>query len=335
MPDDALLLTENDLRPLSAVPGHIIGAIDAVEDATLALHRGAVSDATFLGHPQPNGRPSARLSLATAPAIATGVRVFGTPAPDYLGLARAANTRSYLLLDGATGQVVALMDYSRLNPLRVGAVGGLAARHLAPPGSETLGILGSGQQARTQVQAICKALPGITHVLVYSPTPAHREAFAHEMGTWLGVRAEAVDTVEAATREADIVALATSSNRPVLRRAQVKPSALVISITEGQLPAEFVDTSCAVFIAWDLMAQNLVAREPYAPLVQAGAFTRADLAAELIDVVAGEATPRRTPDDVVVFELAVVNAYDLAIAQWAYTWARANGVGTPFVLSTA
>src|SRR5688500_19032146 len=119
MPDDALLLTEADLWPMTGDASHMDGAIDAIEQATLALHRGVVTQATFLGHAQGGPRPSPRLTLATGAGLATGIRMFGTPAPDHLGLARASNTRCYVLLDGETGQLLAFMSYSRLNPLRV------------------------------------------------------------------------------------------------------------------------------------------------------------------------------------------------------------------------
>jgi ornithine cyclodeaminase/alanine dehydrogenase-like protein (mu-crystallin family) len=333
-PDDALLITEVDLKPLATVASHIDAAIDAVEQATLAMHRGGIGQATFLGHPRTDGRPSARLTLATGAGMATGVRVFGSPAPDYLRLARPNNTRAYVLLHGETGQVLALLSWSRLNPLRVGAVGGLAARYLAPVGARVLAILGSGQQARTQVQAVCRAVPSIEQVLVYSPTPAHREAFAREMSTWLGVRAEAVGSIGEATQAADVVDLANASTEPIVKRSQIKAGALVISVTEGQLPTEFVDTTRAVFVTWEAAAADLPGREPYSGRIKAGTFTKADLAAELPGVVAGEATPRRMAEDVVVFDLTASAVHDLAIAQWAYSWARANGVGTPFVLST-
>ncbi|MEA2640109.1 MAG: hypothetical protein QOF51_1503 [Chloroflexota bacterium] len=332
-PADALLLTEADLRPLTVDAGSIDGAIDAVEQATLALHRGAATQATFLGHPQASGRPSARVSFATAGGIATGVRVFGTPAPDNLGLVHTTNSRYYLLSDVETGQLLALMDFVRLNALRVGAIGGLAARHLAPPGARTLAVVGSGQQARTQVQAVCRAVPSIERVRVYSPTPAHREAFAEEMATWLGVKCEAMSSVAGATRDADVVDLATSSTTPVIERAHVKPGALVISMTDNQLPAEFVDTARAVFITWEAVAENVFPRQPYTSRIAAGTFTRADLGAARVGVVADEVAPRRTADDVVVFDLTAFSIHDLAVARWAYDWARANGVGTPFVLS--
>jgi len=334
MPDDALLLTEADLRPLGEGGDDIDAAIDTLERATLALHRGLVTQTTFLGHPQPGGRPSARVTLATGAGLDTGIRVFGTPAPDSLHLWRPNNARGYLLLDGETGQVLALMNYSRLNPLRVGASGGLAARHLAPTGARTLAIVGSGQQARTQVQAVCRAVPGIARVLVYSPTPAHREAFAQEVAGRVGVHAEAVGSVEEAARDADIVDLANTSTMPVIERSHVKPGALVISMSENHLAPEFVDTTRAVFITWEAFASGFIGREPYGGRIQGGTFTRADLAAELTAVIAGEATPRRTPDDVVVFELTVLHVHDLAIAQWAYAWARDHRVGTRFVLST-
>jgi ornithine cyclodeaminase/alanine dehydrogenase-like protein (mu-crystallin family) len=333
MPEDALLLTEADLRPLTQDPSLIEGAINALAQATLALHEAAVTQATFLGHPQSTGRPSARLTLATGVGLGTGARIFGTPAPDHLGLARPRNTRGYLLLDDETGQVLALMDFGRLNALRVGAVGGLVARHLAPPHARTLGILGSGQQARTQVQAICRALPALEQVLVYSPTPEHRTAFARDMAEWLGVPFRAVDSAEEAGRDADVLDLATSSTQPVIDHLHVKPGAVVISVTEGQVPVEVVDRARIVFTTWEAIAQNLIPREPYASRIKEGTFSRANLAAELTSVVAGTATPRRDPSDIVVFELTSLHVHDLAVARWAHAWARTSGVGTPFVLS--
>lgn len=333
MPSDALLLTEDDLRPLAEAADSIDACLDILETATKALHAGKSAQTTFMGRNQSAGRPSARLTLATGEGMDTGIRGFGTPAPDYLKLERPANTRYYILIDGETGGLAAVMNYGLLNPLRVGAAGGLAARHLAPKGAKVLGVVGSGQQARTQVQAVVRGVPGLEQVLVYSPTAAHREAFAAEMSAWLGINARAVDTLDAAVRDADIVDLANTNRGPMLQRSQLKPGALLVSMTENQFGQDFVGTTRPVFLTWDTVAANQFPREPWHTPIKAGTLTKDDLAAELGEVIAGEKDPRRTPDDVVVYEITAFGLHDLAVAQWAYQWARQQGVGQPFVLS--
>ena len=92
------------------------------------------------------------------------------------------------------------MDSGLLNPLRVGAEGGLACRHLASPGAKVVAILGSGKHARTQIAGVANAMPDVEVFRVFSPTQAHREAFAEEMTSWLGRRVDAVSSAEEAIR---------------------------------------------------------------------------------------------------------------------------------------
>lgn len=327
MPDHALLLTDEDLQPLTREAALIDGAIAALEQATLALHRGEAAQATFMARAGASGRPSARLTLATGGGMHTGVRIQGA--------GTGVNTRSYLLADGETGALLAVMHFGAINPLRVGASGGLAAKYLAPAGARLLAVLGSGQQARTQVQAVVRAVPTLERVLVYSPTPEHRTAFAAEVAAWLGIRAEAVDSIDAAVRAADVIDLANSARTVLLSPRQVKPGALIIDVTEGQLAPEFVTEARAVFVTWEAVAQNPIPREPFTTPITSGAFGRQHLGAELGAVVAGAADPRRTPHDRVVYVLTAAAVHDLAMAQWAYAWALEQGVGTPFVLGTA
>ena len=145
-----------------------------------------------------------------------------------------------------------------------------------------VGILGSSKQARAQLQAIHSSVPTVERARVYSPTPEHREAFAAEMGEWLDLPIEAVASAEAATRDADIVGLANSSRQPVLDPAWVKPGALVISISGGQLPDGVIGRWQVASTTWD----SLAAREPYASRVRAGTFSKGDVGAELGSVVA-------------------------------------------------
>ncbi|MSQ10144.1 MAG: ornithine cyclodeaminase family protein [Dehalococcoidia bacterium] len=325
MPTDALLLTEADLLPLTREAAVIDGAIAALEAATKALHTGGVTQSTFMGRAMANGRPSARLTLATGAGLHTGVRIQGN--------GPAANNRSYVLADGETGGVLSVMNFGTINPIRVGASGGLAAKYLAPPRTHTLAVIGSGQQARTQAQAIVRAMPGLQGAFVYSPNVQHRAAFAEAMTGWLGVPFRHVDSIDEAVGDAGVVALANSAREVLLRPEQLQQGTLVIDVSEGQLAPEFVTQARSVFITWEGVANNPIPREPYSTPIKAGAFTREHLGAELTAVVAAGANPRRTADDIVVYVLTAANVHDLAMAQWAYEWARAAGAGTPFVLT--
>ena len=166
----ALLLSASDLRPLRDDPAHMRGALDAVEAAIVAHHQGTVRQGRLVDR-RPGEFEGIRLSLLAGDGLLSGMRVFGNP----------PHTRAFLLFDGETRALLALMDYGVLNSLRVGATAGVAARHLAPRGARTLGLLGSGWQAMPQVGALTAAVPSIEEIRVYSPTREHREAFARDM----------------------------------------------------------------------------------------------------------------------------------------------------------
>src|SRR5690606_38774768 len=179
-------------------------------------------------HEKPN---LLQIHLATDDDFVTGFQVFGaTP-----GQPRT-NSRFVVLLDAETRQLLGIVPYEGLSPLRVGASAGVAARYLAPEGAQTVGMLGSSKQARRQLQASVRTVPGIRSASVYSPTPENRRRFADEMAAWLGIEVEAVDEPRAAVEGADIVDSSTNTRTPAFEWEWVKPGALVMPIGGGQLP---------------------------------------------------------------------------------------------------
>lgn len=326
MPTNALLLSEADLRPLVEVPSHIDGAIDAVERVTIDFYRGGVRERNLVDETE-GGRPANLLQVhfAADDSLVSGFQMFA----ETRGAPSVPNARFVALLEKETRQLVAMVDYNSLSPLRVAASAGVGCRYLAPVGARTVGILGSSKQARAQLQAIQRSVPTLERARVFSPTVEHREAFAREMTDWLDLPVEAVATPEAATVDADVVGLANNSRRPVIEMGWVKAGALVISIGGGQLPAAVLDGPRIVATTWD----TLTTREPYATGVKAGSYSRQDIAAELGAVILGEAAPRRDPRDTVVFEVTRLNIWAVAVAHWAHQWALRQGVGTTFTLS--
>jgi len=213
------------------------------------------------------------------------------------------------------------MDWGVLNSVRVAAIAGLAAKHLGPEGARTLGLIGSGWQAPTQVRMLKHVLRSLEVIRVFSPTAAHREAFAAEMTAALGIEVVPVGSPEEAVRDMDVVDLLAPGHydvrEPLLEAGWVKPGALVISTAGNQTTQDFVERSRVVVGSWQALVDDPSPRLPYTPRIRSGAFTRADVT-ELGAVLAKGALPRERPEDVVVYELTPMYVHDLFLATWAF-----------------
>jgi ornithine cyclodeaminase/alanine dehydrogenase-like protein (mu-crystallin family) len=281
------------------------GALQAVEHAIIAHHHGRLRQGRLVDR-EPGEFEGIRLSLLAGEGVLSGMRVFGNP----------PHTRMFLLFDGITRALVALMDYGVLNSLRVGATAGVAARHLAPSSSKRIGLLGSGWQAQPQVVALARAVPTIQHISVFSPTPAHRETFAEQMSDTLGIVVQPVASAAEAIQDADVVDLCAPGHfdvrQPLFDAAWIKPGALVISMASDQYPPEFGQ------------AARIVADIP---------DPASEAATSLGAIIVEGARARRAPHDSVIYRLEGGTVQDLFVATWGYEWARARGRGRPFDLS--
>ncbi|MDR7236408.1 ornithine cyclodeaminase family protein [Neobacillus drentensis] len=115
------------------------------------------------------------------------------------------------IIDQHENNLEAMMDSSYLTAVRTGATTGLATKYMARENAKTVGVIGSGLEARTNLEAVC-AVRDIEYVKVYSPTPQRRELFATEMSEKLGIRIEAVDSPNEAVDGVDIVNVCTNTS---------------------------------------------------------------------------------------------------------------------------
>jgi len=114
------------------------------------------------------------------------------------------------IIDQNENNLEAMMDSSYLTAARTGATTGLATKYLARENARTVGVIGSGLEARTNLEAVC-AVREIEYVRVFSPNPQRRELFASEMSNKLGIKVEAVESPEMAVQGADIVNVCTNT----------------------------------------------------------------------------------------------------------------------------
>jgi ornithine cyclodeaminase/alanine dehydrogenase-like protein (mu-crystallin family) len=300
------------------------GALDAVEAAVIAQGEGRLRQYNVTDR-VPGEFEGIRVSLSAGDDLYTGMRVFGNP----------PHTRAFLLFDGVTRQLLALMDYGVLNSLRVGAIAGVAGRYLAPQGARVMGLVGSGWQATPQVVAMFKAVESLQRVRVYSPTQGHREEFAASMSEQLGRPVEAVSSIHEAIADADIVDLCAPGHfdvrEPLFDAEWIKPGALVISMAGAQCTGEFVRSAQVVATSYDLLVEPKP-KSPYDTLIADGAFGPENVI-ELAAVVQGKASVRSRDGGRVLYELTGGSFHDLFIATWGYEWAKAQDLGRPFDLS--
>lgn len=302
-----LYLTEQDVEGLIAPEE----AVDAIEECFGRLARGAIEN-----------MPRRRLALEG------GALAVMAAADSELGL---AGSKTYLASgEGTTfvvslfaaGETVAVIEADRLGQLRTGAASGVAARHLAKPGARTLGVIGCGWQAETQVACIRAAVPSIEHVVAYCRTPKRLQSFCKRTGAEPGESHN-----EAA--EQDVVVTATTSPDPVLRGDWLQPGTLVCAMGANRLSARELDDAVlqrAAFVCCDSKAQARTESGDLVEPVEHGVLDWLEVH-ELQEVVAGEIEGRQSPEDVVVFKSNGIAAWDVAIAALAVERARERGIG--------
>jgi alanine dehydrogenase len=139
------------------------------------------------------------------------------------------------LLSTRNGEPLAIINDGHLQHMRVGGGAGLGAKYLARADAHVVGMIGSGGMARTYLEAFM-CVRDIHQVRVFSPTKAHRDAYAEEMSAKFDVQVESVSSAEDAVRGADIVSCCTDSNLPVVETEWLEPGMHVTNLGGAELP---------------------------------------------------------------------------------------------------
>jgi ornithine cyclodeaminase/alanine dehydrogenase-like protein (mu-crystallin family) len=234
-----------------------------------------------------------------------------------------AHQGTVTLFDGETGEVRALMNASAITAIRTAAVSAVATRLLAQEDARELGVLGSGVQARSHLEAL-RLVRDFDRVRIYSPTAAHAEELAGETG------AEVAGSAEEAVRGADVVVTATSSVEPVLERDWLKDGAHVNVV--GGRPPEMreLDTATIADSAFYVDRRESAENEAfdYRDALESGAIGPGHIRGEIGEVLIGAAPGRQSPEELTVFRSLGLAVEDLAAAEYVVRRAREVGIGT-------
>jgi ornithine cyclodeaminase/alanine dehydrogenase-like protein (mu-crystallin family) len=224
-----------------------------------------------------------------------------------------------VLFDAARASLLATIDANALGQIRTGAASGVATRHLAREDAASLGLIGSGFQAETQLEAVA-AVRALRSVRVYSRSAERRAAFAERMSRRLGLAVEPVDTARRAVEESDVVVTVTSARQPVLEGAWLPNGCHLNAAGSNHIRRREIDAAAvqrASVIAVDSLEQ---AKMEAGDLVGAAEEGRLDWqrVAELSAVINGRAAGRRNSSEITLFESQGLAVEDLAVANYVY-----------------
>ena len=232
------------------------------------------------------------------------------------------------LFRSATGEMVALIEADALGQLRTGAASGIATKYLANANARTACIIGTGYQARAQLEAVA-AVRRLQCVRAFGRDPERRAKFCSEMSERIGVAVDAMRSGEEAVKGAEIVITATSATKVVLEGAWLAPG-VHINAMGANWPQKRELDAAAVNRAGKIVVDSIEQSKMEAgDLIQAFGEdpSRWDAVQELSQIVAGKAPGRNNADQITLFKSNGIATWDLAAAVRVYEMAVAQGMG--------
>jgi ornithine cyclodeaminase/alanine dehydrogenase-like protein (mu-crystallin family) len=269
-----------------------------------------------LARGEAQSQPRRRLMLKTGSILHQVPGAYG----NYFGMKFYATNPKFgadflfALYDAETARPLALMQANWLGQIRTGAASGYATSLMANPDADTLGVIGAGFQARSQVDAV-RAVRPIRTVRVWSRRQEKREKFAAEMNAIVAASAEE------AVRGAQIVVTATYSKDPVLEDAWIGPGVHINAMGSNmsnrrELPEALVRRAAVIAVDALDAAQN-----------EAGDLIIPDCWANVVELQSLKAD--WNPDRVSIFKSVGLGMEDVAVGSFVYEQALARQVGKP------
>jgi ornithine cyclodeaminase len=304
--------------------------IDLMADALAALSRGEADNPlrSVMRLPQHSAALGMMPAALNAPA-AIGLKVISV-FPGNRGSGYESHQGFVLLFEAEHGAPVALVDAGEITAIRTAAVSAVATRLLARDDASDLAILGSGTQARTHLEAMLLARPGIRRVRAWSPNAARLKAFAAQATHRHGLRVEAVASARDAVEGATIVCTVSASATPILEGDWLSAGAHVNAVGASQPNARELDVEAVrrsrLFV--DRRESALHECGDLLAAMEAGAVDEGHIVAELGEILAGTASGRRDAGEITLFESLGLAVEDLAAAHEVWRLATEEDAGT-------
>lgn len=290
--------------------------IGPVAQAFVKTARGEASNRAFTLHPLAD---SSRADVMVKAGVVAREPLFVTKvAPWYSDLSEAGVAQGglFLIFDAASGRpVAAIEDEHYISDIRTAAAGALAARHLAPSGIATAGVVGAGRQAELQARALYHERP-YRRLLIWARRADGADALAARLAPHLPrVAIRTVTDVEALVRQADVVVTTTSATTPLIKADWLRPGQHITAIGADDAGKCELEPAC-------LLRANLVAVDEIASAFATGEVHRAraeghclgDRVIELGAIIDGSMPGRPSRDAITIATFSGIGAQDVLAA---------------------
>jgi alanine dehydrogenase len=270
--------------------------------------------------------------LRTLTAVPVGGRYYGAKVMGAaMGSARPAVEYLIVLFDRETSRIAGLVDGALVTGFRTAATSAAALDRLAPQGPARLAVLGSGLEASMHVRAIA-SVRELTEVVVFSPTPEKRAAFAEAVTRDLGVPARGVASGQEAVDGAGLVLCAARSRGelPILYGDWLKPGATVVSIGSTVPSQREIDASVVAhsdIIVCDMLEEVLEETGDMLAARDAGIAFR-DKSFSIVDLMSGKLEDQLRDARTRMFKSVGGGLQDIVVAELILTRALEQGLAT-------
>lgn len=233
-----------------------------------------------------------------------------------------------LLYEIATGDLLALIEADYMGQLRTGAASGVATKFLARANARVAAIIGTGGQARTQLEAVA-GVRKLESARAYGRDAARREKFCLEMAQRLGIPIYAAGAAAEAVKGADIICTATTASQPVVTGSDITPGMHINAIGVNHANKRELDenaVSRADVIAVDSIEQS---QQEAGDLIMAFGKndSRWSSVKKLADIVDDKVSGRSNDTQVTLFKSNGIASWDLAVAVRVLALARDKDLG--------
>jgi alanine dehydrogenase len=321
--DGILLLTPREIQSLLSLDE----CIDAVEHAFRAYADGRAIPPAVLSLQTEGGGFHVKAGLLELDRLYFAAKVNGN-FPENSSRFRLPTIQGVIVLcDAENGTPLAVMDSRDITSLRTAAATAVAAKFLARQDSRTITICGCGNQGRVHL----KALSRICHLeaaFAFDNDCEQALRFSEDLTSKLKISVKPVSDLSAAVRQSDICVTCTTSRQPLLGADDVSPGTFIAAVGADHPQKQELHPSlmAANKIVCDILEQCAVMGDLHHAL-DAGAVTKANVHAELGEVVAGKKPGRESQEEIIIFDSTGMALQDVAAAAFLFEKAERNGSG--------
>jgi alanine dehydrogenase len=311
----ALVIREEDVHNLLAMSDTV---------AVLEQAFGAMAEGCVINHPRSRIKfADGVLNMLAAAAPTLGVLGYKTYTT-FRGRVRYL----VMLYSAQDGQLLSIIEADWLGRMRTGGTSGLATQYLARPNATTVGLIGSGNQAVTQLMGVCAVRP-VNVVYVYSRNVPRCKIFCAEMTRALNVDVRPVPTARQAVEFADILITATSSPDPVFHGEWLRQGCHINAIGSNWATKREIDLSTlqrSYLIVTDSLEQARAEAGDFIIPADEGLFDWNSVF-ELSEVVGRQGAQREAAENITLYKGLGIALEDIVTAAHVYNQAIEHGLG--------